>query len=101
MGSRNTYSEAEREYNATLYAIVVDFCEREDARTRGRHEGMRRGLAPLARLCGRKIGRGLTAAERETLRARLSTLGADRLCDVVFDFDGPALDRWLGDPDAT
>lgn len=61
---------------------------------------MREGFAPLLRQYRRKLDRELTVAEQETLVARLSRLGADRLGDVVLDLDGPALDRWLHDPDA-
>jgi hypothetical protein len=32
--------------------------------------------------------------------ARLSTLGADRLGDVVLDLSAPALAAWLADHDA-
>ena len=72
-----------------------------EARASGLKEGLHKGLAPLLRQCQRKLGRELTAADQETLLTRLSTVGADRFGDVVLDLGGPALDRWLRDPNAT
>ncbi len=85
------------------YQEAVEIYQREKAETRaeGLREGLREGLAPLLRQYHRKLGRELTAVEQETLLARLTTVGADRLGDVVLDLDGPALDRWLRDPHAT
>ncbi len=85
------------------YQEAVEIYQREKAETRaeGLREGLREGLAPLLRQYQRKLGRELTAAEQETLLARLTIVGADRLGDVVLDLDGPALDRWLRDPHAT
>lgn len=42
----------------------------------------------------------MTGRGREVLRARLATLGAERLGDVVLDSDAEALVAWLGDPAA-
>lgn len=66
----------------------------------GLREGLREGLALPLRLCQRKLGRELTTTDQDALLARLSTVGADRFGDVVLDLDGPALDRWLHDPNA-
>jgi len=63
---------------------------------RGRDEG----LAPLAHLFERRLGRRLTVAEHHTLRDRLPLLGPDRLGDVVLDFDADTLTAWLADPEA-
>lgn len=76
------------------YQEAVELYERDKARW------LSEGLAPLLHQYQRKLGRELTAAEHETLLSRLSTVGADRLGDVVLDLDGPALDRWLRDPAA-
>jgi len=35
------------------------------------------------------------------LRQRLTTLGADRLSDVVLDMDAATLSAWLADPSAS
>jgi hypothetical protein len=58
------------------------------------------GLRPLVRLFERRLARSLTEAERATLLTRLSSVGPDRLGDVVLDLDPPALAVWLDDPDA-
>src|SRR5262249_12872886 len=74
---------------------------RADARAEGRAEGLAEGraegIATLVRQFERKLGRALTEAERTTVRARLDTLGPDRLGDVALDLDGAALDVWLRD----
>jgi len=58
-------------------------------------------LAPLVHLYGRRLGRPLTAEERDALSHRLAALGADRLSDVVLDVtEAAALEAWLHDPDA-
>ena len=48
----------------------------------------------------RKLGRGLTDGQRITLHARLASLGASRLGDVVLDFDSAELQNWLDNPSA-
>ena len=58
------------------------------------------GLSPLVRQFERRFSRPLTAAEHATLLTRLSTVGPDRLGDVVLDLDAPALEAWLADPAA-
>ena len=63
-------------------------------------QGMQQGLAPLLRLFSRRLERPLTDVERAVVTARLSTLGADRLGDVVLDLSAPALASWLADPAA-
>jgi hypothetical protein len=78
------------------YQEAVELMEKENAQIRA--EGMREGMAPLLRQFQRKLARTLTAAEQQTLLERLSTVGAERLGDLVLDLDGPALDRWLRDP---
>lgn len=55
-------------------------------------------LAPLFHQSERKLKRALTDTERTAMLARLVTLGAMRLGDVVLDLDGPQLAAWLADP---
>ena len=55
-------------------------------------------LAPLLRQYQRKLDRELTESERGILVERLTSLGGDRLGDLVLDLDGPALERWLRAP---
>jgi len=61
----------------------------------GRKEGIEVGLSAVVRMIERKVGRLLTAQEREVLYARAGTDGAERVGDVVLDLDGPALAAWL------
>ena len=67
---------------------------------RGIEQGVELGLRPLVRQFERRLGRALTDAERDVLRARLTTLGAERLGDVALDGDAEALVAWLDDPSA-
>lgn len=48
----------------------------------------------------RRLGRPLVDVEREAVTARFHALGPERLDDVVFELDAPALAAWLTDPDA-
>ncbi|MFO0602349.1 MAG: hypothetical protein U0324_04195 [Polyangiales bacterium] len=66
----------------------------------GMERGREEGLRPLLRLFERRLARALTGVEHAALVARLTTLGPDRLGDVVLDLDPPALAAWLADPDA-
>jgi hypothetical protein len=66
----------------------------------GMQQGMQQGLAPLLRLFSRRLDRALTDDERAVVVARLDSLGADRLGDVVLDLTPPALAAWLADPAA-
>ena len=72
------------------------FLERQFAA--GMQQGMQQGLAPLLRLFSRRLQRALTDVERAVIIARLDTLGADRLGDVVLDLSAPELAAWLADP---
>lgn len=66
-----------------------------------RDEGQFEGRFELAaHQFERRLRRPLGEAERATLRARIASLGAARVGDVVLDLDGAALARWLADPDA-
>jgi hypothetical protein len=58
---------------------------------------VQQGLQPLQHLYERRLNRRLTDAERVILRQRLTTLGADRLGDVVLDLDSVTLAAWLAD----
>jgi hypothetical protein len=63
-------------------------------------EAVQRGLQPLQHLFERRLSRQLTPAEQATLHQRLTTLGANRLGDVVLDLDAATLSAWLADPAA-
>jgi len=83
---------------------MKDFAD--DAARKGYDAGIEKGiekgtLAPLVHQFGRRLGRPLTAEERDGLSQRLAALGADRLSDVVLDIaDAAALEAWLHDPNA-
>ena len=68
--------------------------------SRGISQGRAQGLLPLVHLFERRLGRTLSAAEHEALLTRFSTLGPDRLGDVVLDLAPDALSVWLAAPDA-
>ena len=53
------------------------------------------------RLFERKLKRALSASEQATLVARLETLGATRLDEVVIDLPAPEILAWFADPHAT
>jgi hypothetical protein len=79
---------------------------REQGLTQGREQGLNQGLVQgreqvLSRMFARRLGRALGEGEARALRARLVSLGAERLSDVVLEFEGDALASWLSDPDAT
>ncbi|HEU4412134.1 MAG TPA: hypothetical protein VFS43_43230 [Polyangiaceae bacterium] len=68
----------------------------------GREQGLSQGREQvLSRQFARRLGRALGEAEAQALRARLASLGADRLSDVVLELEGDALARWLVDPNAS
>jgi hypothetical protein len=67
---------------------------------KGLVQGLERGLEPLVRQLARKLGRPVRDDERQAVQQRLSTLGAERLGDVVLDLSGEELATWLADPDA-
>jgi hypothetical protein len=48
----------------------------------------------------RRLDRTITKAEKAVLSKRLSTLGPDRLGDVVLDMTPESLAHWLADPNA-
>jgi len=48
----------------------------------------------------RRLHRNLTDSERATVRARFTTLGPERLSDVVLDLADDALAAWIADPNA-
>jgi predicted transposase/invertase (TIGR01784 family) len=68
-----------------------------EERREGHEKGLEEGLAPLARLYERRLGRALAESEHAILRERLTTLGPDRLGDVVLDLSSEELGRWLAD----
>ena len=68
---------------------------------KGKAEGKAEGMLPLIRLFERKIKQSLSPQARQILQIRLTSLGPERLGDVALDLDGPALQAWLDDPDAS
>lgn len=66
---------------------------------RTREQGLAQGREQvLSRLFARRLGRALGEAEAQVLHARLASLGAERLSDVVLELEGDALAGWLNDP---
>jgi hypothetical protein len=61
----------------------------------GIQQGIHQGLAPLVRLLERRLARGLTAAEHQTLLKRLSEQGAELVGDAVLDLPEPEIAAWL------
>jgi len=53
-----------------------------------------------ARLCGKRLGRPLTDAEKVTLTDRLDRLGEERVEEVILSSSSEALGIWLADPNA-
>lgn len=79
---------------------------REQGLTQGREQGLNQGLTQgreqvLSRQFARRLGRALGEAEAQALRTRLTSLGAERLSDVVLELEGEMLARWLRDPNAS
>jgi len=68
--------------------------------SQGLSQGRSQGLRPLVHLFERRLGRALSAVEHDALLTRFSTLGPDRLGDVVLDLAPDALAAWLADPAA-
>ena len=91
-------SETHRIYNEWLE--TQQRIGMEQGLLKGREEGREEGLRPLLRQFERRLARPLTAAEHTALVVRLTSLGPDRLGDVVLDLDPPALAAWLAAPDA-
>ncbi|MBI5517150.1 MAG: Rpn family recombination-promoting nuclease/putative transposase [Deltaproteobacteria bacterium] len=82
---------------------ALTFAERrgeERGVARGQEEGLAAGMRPLERLFERRLGRALTGEVQGTLRARLTSLGAERLGDVVLDLGPEALASWLAEREA-
>ena len=68
----------------------------------GLEKGLEKGLGPLRHLYERRLSRSLTEAEHIALRERLTTLGPDRIGDVLFEIEGgEELEAWLADPEAS
>lgn len=86
LGMEKGHEEARRQYDELM----------ERQLRLGREEGLR----PLERQFERRLSRPLTAAERSVLLERFSSVGPDRLGDVVLDLDPAALSAWLADPAA-
>ena len=67
----------------------------------GLEQGVKQGREDaLARLFERRLGRELARNERTTLSKRLTSLGPDRLGDVVLELAPQELANWLADPSA-
>lgn len=78
--------------------------ERREGRSEGRREGQREGrregqreaeLNQLVHLFQRRVGRNLSADERQTLTACVKKFGPAHLADLVLDSSGPELAAWL------
>jgi hypothetical protein len=54
----------------------------------------------MARLCGKRLGRPLTDAEKAALTDRLDRLGEERVEEVILSSSSEALGIWLTDPNA-
>jgi len=63
-------------------------------------QGVAQGVGAVVRVVERRLNRALSEDERLTVRERLSTLGPERLGDVVLDLSAEQLADWLADPDA-
>jgi hypothetical protein len=77
-------------FTSTLYRRGHDDGARE-----GLKEGLKEGLGAVVHMFERKLGRALTAQEREVIYLRAETQGTVRLGDIALDLDGPALAAWL------
>ncbi len=74
--------------------------ERRKERRKGRSEGQREGqrkaeINQLVHLFQRRVGRSLSADERQTLTACVKKFGPEHLMDLVLDSSGPELAAWL------
>lgn len=81
---------------ANLEPVVI-----EDLVKFGEDRGFDRGrMETHLRLFGRRLGRALTEAERAVLVQRMTTLGQERVDDVLLTYGAEALAAWLADPTA-
>jgi len=93
-----TLSPDDEDFMTATHDLYEEF--KQKVRNEGVSQGRAQGLRPLVHLFERRLGRTLSAAEHEALLARFSTLGPDRLGDVVLDLAPDALSAWLADPAA-
>ncbi len=102
-------TEDEKEMIVTAQEFIQDL--RKNAETalqrgleqgvqQGLQQGVQQGLQLVLHQFARKLGRPVSDDERALLRARLDTLGPDRVGDVVLDLPPAALAEWLADPAA-
>ena len=98
-------TEDEEEMIVTAQEFIQDL--RKNAETalqrgleQGVQQGLQQGLQPVLHQFARKLGRPVSDDECALLRARLDTLGPDRLGDVVLDLPPAARAEWLADPAA-
>lgn len=70
-------------------------------RAEGKAEGIAKVFDAVERMCERRLARPLRADESATLLARIDTLGAERIGDVLLDLEPDALARWIAAPDAS
>ena len=90
---------------SSVYEMGVKRGEQTGER-RGELKGELRGklegeLKVLLRAYERQLRRALTESERDAIKQRLTTLGADRVFDVQTDLSPEALAAWLADPAAS
>jgi len=98
-----TYEEAVRIWTDTTTRLAQAEREINQAREQATraHAQITRAEHALEHPFERRLRRALTNAERATVRARFTTLGPERLSDVVLDLEGDALAAWITDPKAT
>ena len=98
MSFQGTLTPDEEDFMNATHETFDEFTQRlsNDALAKG----VTSGLRPLTHQFERRLQRALTVAEHDTLHARFSTHGPDRLGDVVLDLAPDALAAWLADPNA-
>jgi len=97
-----TLSPDDEDFMTATHDLYEEFRQKlhNEGRAQGISQGRAQGLRPLVHLFERRLGRTLSAAEHEALLTRFSTLGPDRLGDVVLDLAPDALSAWLADSSA-
>lgn len=105
-----TYEEAVRIWTDTetrLAQVEQEITQAREQATQAREQATRareqitRAQHALEHLFERRLRRTLSDRERDTLRARFTSLGPERLSDVVLDLEGDALAAWIASPEAT
>ena len=100
MGVTVTWSTPEEHSTMMSHEEAVRIFTERETRAMAMEQALAGSLQGAQRLFERRMGRALTEAERGVVAARFHTPGPERLADVVFDLDAPALAAWLADPHA-